>query len=125
MTINKLRYDKSYNYNIYNQDTRILISKMSSAFNYYGSPEEVLNYLSNTVTDNRYQTMITQMSSEWRNAVVYVLGRSKSQLYLEMMFQAHEAAILSVIDPETVKGGTEHFTTVVNNFLNGAVTFRS
>ncbi len=81
---------------------------------YYGSPEEVLNYLVNTISDNRFQTMINQMTPEWMNAVVYVLGRSKSQLYLETMFQAHEAGILDKMNPESVKAGSEYFSMQVD-----------
>ncbi len=87
---------------------------MSSAFTYYGSPEQVLDYLHHTISDNRYQTMINQMSPEWRNAVVYVLGRSKSQLYLESMFQAYEAEILDRMNPESVKSGVNDFAMQVN-----------
>lgn len=92
---------------------------MSSAFQYYGTKEEVLNYLIKTIRDDHFQKMITQMSDEWRNAVYYVLGRgpNKSRLYLETMFEAHEAGILDKINPELVKGGTAYFADIVGKAM--------
>jgi hypothetical protein len=86
---------------------------MSSAFQYYGQPEEVLDYLHKTISDNQYQRMITQMSPEWRNAVVYVLGRSKSSFYLSAMYKAYEAGILNTISPDSVFAGSSDFEETV------------
>jgi hypothetical protein len=86
---------------------------MTSAFNYYGTEDQVLTYLKSTL-DNQYQAMIDHMTPEWRNAVVYVLGRSKSQQYLASMYQAYEGNVLHRINPSSVLAGVNDFSMQVD-----------
>ncbi len=90
---------------------------MTSAFIYYGTTEEVLTYLKNKL-DNQYHTMIDQMSPEWRNAVVYVLSRSKSQIYLNAMYNGYESGILNRVDPALVLYGTNEFSTKIEELTS-------
>ncbi len=92
-------------------NTFVLIFKMT--FRYYGNTEQVLAYLKSGLGDN-YQTMIDAMSPEWRNAVYYVLSRSKSQLYLNAMLKGYEAGILSSVDPASVLAGSDEFSTKID-----------
>ncbi len=86
---------------------------MTSAFVNYGTETQVREYLESAL-DNQYQTMIDQMTPEWRNAVVYVLGRSKSQMYLNSMYQAYEGNVLHRINPSSVLAGTNQFSMEVD-----------
>jgi hypothetical protein len=86
---------------------------MTSAFDNYGTEAQVLTYLKSTL-ENQYQTMIDHMTPEWRKAVVYVLGRSKSRMYLDSMYQAYEGNILDRISPSSVLAGTDHFSMEVD-----------
>ncbi len=82
---------------------------MTSAFMYYGTNDEVLKYLKNSL-NNEYHSMIDEMTPEWRNATVYVLSRSKYQLYLNALHKGYEAKILNRVDPASVLYGSGPFT---------------
>ncbi len=75
---------------------------------YYGTNDEVLKYLKNSL-NNEYHSMIDEMTPEWRNATVYVLSRSKYQLYLNALHKGYEAKILNRVDPASVLYGSEPF----------------
>lgn len=78
---------------------------MASAFMYNGPKDLIYSYLKSHLSE-QYHTMIDCMSPEWRNAVVYVMGRSKSSSYLTDMMRAYDAGVLDKISPDTVKSGS-------------------
>ncbi len=88
---------------------------MISAFQYYGSSEDVLREVKYRVSDNKYQSMLEQMTPEWRNAVMYVLGRTNVQIYIDGMYEAFEAGNLTKIAPESVKAGSSEFINIIRS----------
>ncbi len=86
---------------------------MASAFTYYGTTAQVREYLQHSL-DNKYQSMVDQMTPEWRNAVVYVLSRSKSQTYLNSMYKGYEAGLLPFVDPASVLAGSDDFSSLID-----------
>jgi hypothetical protein len=88
---------------------------MASAFDPYGKSDDIHNYLRNKYAKTpEYSQMIDDISPEWRDALIYVMARSKRNEYMSAIYRAYQYNVLQYIDPETVKAGTSELVRLVD-----------